>query len=622
MSDDAKTTSENPSPFKIKYLQREDSSADNTSIEKYSDSESSMGSILSDAHRYATMGKEFVTVASAYNAGNTDESSLTNIIFFDRHHELNKKEPLKTDQKELIKEWLHIRNNIVRPILAEVKKTKTQTQTQTQTHTPTPNKDVQGPISENIKRWYKYQDQVTSGNTVITLIDGKKTFESMAEAMRTATDKSHFIYFANWKMDLFYNLIPNDKFSYLFYLIKEKDLQGVEIRVLLSAEFLGNNEFTGYNLTMSHHVLFNTLVHGSCIYDKNIHPLGVHHQKILIVNGNKGLIAFCGGVDFAANRLDKKDRKIGTQSISEGSEYSQHDVHCRIEGPAAYDLLYIFINRWKDHPQKPDKNYSLLGEKIQRPVGTGKSLVSIGTTFGNGNKTSARTKEVKEQITRAKNIATGAGAVGGLLGGLLAQKVRNMIDKYKSEMLTEIKSGILGTNVYNFAQKGSTTAYYMIDHAIQQAKKYIYIEDQYLVNLFIAKELNLQISKNKDLKIIMLTSDSEITTDLFAPFSLRAKFIKTLTGNTYPHKQVAICYRKVDKPHNYVHAKTWIFDDEFAIIGSANCNNRGYTHDSEVVAGIYGVIYDKEIDPWNHNLNIATALRMRLWSEHLQKNIV
>ena len=196
-----------------------------------------------------------------------------------------------------------------------------------------------------------------------------------------------------------------------------------------------------------------------------------------------------------------------------------------------------------------------------------------------------------------------------------------MIDKYKSDMLTEIKSGLLGTNVYNFAQKGSTTAYYMIDHAIQQAKKYIYVEDQYLVNLFIAKELNLQISKNKDLKVIILTSDSRITTDLFAPFSLRAKFIKTLTGNTYPHKQVAICYRKVNKPHNYVHAKTWIFDDEFAIIGSANCNNRGYTHDSEVVAGIYGILYDKEIDPWNHNLNIATALRMRLWSEHLQKKI-
>ena len=235
------------------------------------------------------------------------------------------------------------------------------------------------------------------------MIDGKETFESMAEAIRTATGKSHFIYFANWKMDLLFNLIPNDETSQLFSLIKQKDLQEVEVRALLSADLLGNNEHTGYNLTQLHIVLFSTLIHGSCIYDRNFLPLGLHHQKILIVNGNKGLIAFCGGVDFAANRLDKVDRKFGSKSDSEGSEYSQHDVHCRIEGPAAYDLLYVFINRWKDHPQKPDRNHSLLGEKIKRPLGTGNSFVSIGTTFGNGNKASARANGIKEQINRIKN---------------------------------------------------------------------------------------------------------------------------------------------------------------------------------------------------------------------------
>jgi phosphatidylserine/phosphatidylglycerophosphate/cardiolipin synthase-like enzyme/murein DD-endopeptidase MepM/ murein hydrolase activator NlpD len=578
------------------------------------ESESFLGPIISDVRGSLMWGKEYDTVSSAYRDGIEDENRLTNLIFFSRHPELNKSERLKPHQKELIKEWLNIRDKIVRPIVSELKKLQSQTER--------PSKRVEEPIPDYIKRWYKYLDQVTSRNTVIPLIDGKKAFESMAEAIRTATGKGHFIYFANWKMELSFNLIPTDEFSTLFYLIKQKDMQGVEIRALLSADLLGNNEYEGYNVTMAHTMLFGPLIHGSAIYDKNLLPLGVHHQKILIVNGSKGLIAFCGGIDFAANRLDRVDRKLGSRSTSEGSEYSQHDVHCRIEGPAAYDLLYVFINRWKDHPQKPTRNFSLLGESIQRPVGTGKSFVSIGTTFGNGNKTITRANEVKEQIKRIKNLATIVGSAVGILGGLLARRqVSNMIDKYKSDMLTEIKSGVLGKNVYNFAQTGSRSAYYMIDHAIQQAKKYIYIEDQYLINLFIAKELNLQMSKNKDLKVIILTSDSRITTDLFAPFSLRAKFIKTLTGNTYPNKQVAICYRKVDKPHNYVHAKTWIFDDEFTIIGSANCNNRGYTHDSEVVAGIYGVYYDKEIDPWNHNLNFASALRMRLWSEHLQKKI-
>ena len=41
----------------------------------------------------------------------------------------------------------------------------------------------------------------------------------------------------------------------------------------------------------------------------------------------------------------------------------------------------------------------------------------------------------------------------------------------------------------------------------------------------------------------------------------------------------------------YVHSKTWVIDDEFAIVGSANCNRRGYTHDSEASVGVYAVSY-------------------------------
>jgi phosphatidylserine/phosphatidylglycerophosphate/cardiolipin synthase-like enzyme len=59
-----------------------------------------------------------------------------------------------------------------------------------------------------------------------------------------------------------------------------------------------------------------------------------------------------------------------------------------------------------------------------------------------------------------------------------------------------------------------------------------------------------------------------------------------------------------------VHSKTWIFDDSFALVGSANCNRRGYSHDSEVAAGIF--------DPTAaESLPFPQDLRINLWLKHL-----
>lgn len=59
----------------------------------------------------------------------------------------------------------------------------------------------------------------------------------------------------------------------------------------------------------------------------------------------------------------------------------------------------------------------------------------------------------------------------------------------------------------------------------------------------------------------------------------------------------------------YVHAKIWVFDDEMAIIGSANCNRRGLSSDSEANVCILDAPYEGD--------SIAKALRKRLWVEHL-----
>ena len=101
-------------------------------------------------------------------------------------------------------------------------------------------------------------------------------------------------------------------------------------------------------------------------------------------------------------------------------------------------------------------------------------------------------------------------------------------------------------------------------------------------------------------------------------WEMRAQFIKVLRRGEGADKKVRIFYRVTPGtgnfgPHTYIHAKTWIFDDELAVIGSANCNERGWTSDSEVIAAIF------DIPPSTSTakFSFAQQLRMELWAEHL-----
>jgi murein DD-endopeptidase MepM/ murein hydrolase activator NlpD len=84
----------------------------------------SQESIVSKISDYWNYAKLYAMVSSAYFAGNTDENYLTNLIFFARHPTRNKNDRLKPHEKDLIKEWLNIRDTIIRPIIEGIKKNK------------------------------------------------------------------------------------------------------------------------------------------------------------------------------------------------------------------------------------------------------------------------------------------------------------------------------------------------------------------------------------------------------------------------------------------------------------------------------------------------------------------
>uniref|UniRef100_A0A452ZS82 phospholipase D n=1 Tax=Aegilops tauschii subsp. strangulata TaxID=200361 RepID=A0A452ZS82_AEGTS len=111
----------------------------------------------------------------------------------------------------------------------------------------------------------------------------------------------------------------------------------------------------------------------SYVQDVETAAMFTHHQKTVIVdssrnaaaNASPGLVSFLGGIDLCDGRYDTQEhplfRTLGTThhkdfhqpnfpgaSISKGGPREPwHDIHCRVEGPAAWDVLDNFEQRWR-----------------------------------------------------------------------------------------------------------------------------------------------------------------------------------------------------------------------------------------------------------------------------------
>lgn len=160
--------------------------------------------------------------------------------------------------------------------------------------------------------------------------------------------------------------------------------------------------------------------------------------------------------------------------------------------------------------------------------------------------------------------------------------------------------------------------------AIGRAKKFIYMQDQYFWSLKAARALHAAVERNPDLQVVILVP---------APPRASLSSLRRAATNELIHglkqksfNNVSVCRPKAQgsgfgapgvTPFCYVHSKLWVFDDELAIVGSANCNARGYEHDSEVI-GAWSDPDWSSAKKWHElELNLAHKLRIELWKHHL-----
>ncbi|KAH7848168.1 hypothetical protein Vadar_034588 [Vaccinium darrowii] len=114
-----------------------------------------------------------------------------------------------------------------------------------------------------------------------------------------------------------------------------------------------------------------------------------HHQKTVIVDADAGqdkrkIIAFVGGLDLCKGRYDTPNHSIFStlQTVHEDDYYNPsfkapvvgcprepwHDLHCRIDGPASYDILTNFEERWAmaSKPRRHEKLKMTGGDALDK----------------------------------------------------------------------------------------------------------------------------------------------------------------------------------------------------------------------------------------------------------------
>ncbi len=397
-----------------------------------------------------------------------------------------------------------------------------------------------------------------STSSVVAHVSGDAAFASLADALDRCVTEAALVLISGWD---FHPNTPLRPGLSVGDALTAAAGRGARVRALL-AHFpeidLGVTKFRPVAGDNTAAVAFvNALPNGAAIHDdwvlhhvvpgaltSRLGPvqIGIHHQKAWVVFDGTRTTAWCGGIDINPNRS------------SLATSDPLHDVQAQLDGPAAAHLYDLLAHRGNDHPAA---------------ASTGVTLPALPP----GPSRAAEAVAVAPQ--RARIVATFG-------------------DPRQFAGLGRTP----GTPPYPFAPAGSKAIRDQVFHAIAKAERFIYLEDQYLVDEEVAARLAAALPRLRALVIVICHSDT-VNGELHQAWERHKRFLDHLA----PHMgKVAVLVG-----HGFIHAKVWIVDDQVAVVSSANVNRRGFRHDSEV-----GVAFGDQGAPGQ-----VQRLRQQLWAAHL-----
>ncbi|CAO2825818.1 unnamed protein product [Amaranthus hypochondriacus] len=535
-----------------------------------------------------------------------------------------------------------------------------------------------------------YQDaQVSDKFTLDFRLPGGKTYDAQRcweDIFDAIVDAKYLIYIAGWSIDTNITLIRNSNKVLasltLGELLKKKaDEPNMRVLVLVWDDITSNpykkQGLMGTRDEDTFAYFQNTNVRcfkcprksdqRSVVQGVKVDTVLTHHQKTVVVDyespesQGRRIVSFLGGIDLCGGRYDTQDHSLfGTLNTVHKDDFHQpnfpgsslqkggprepwHDIHCRLEGPVAWDVLYNFEQRWTKQVGKQFLyTRNELAERLGKP------------------------SEVKVEDQETWNVQIFRSIDGGSVVIDGEQGLGFPSDPEKADRLGLVcdKDSIIDRSI----QDGYI-------NAIRRAKNFIYIENQYFLGSsyawkpdedidalhIIPKELSLKIISKIEAGerfsvyvVIPMWPEGEpesapVQAILYwqrrtmeMMYTDIAAAIQRMKIDAHPRDYLSFfClgnrevlkvgeYEPVEKPAPdsnyaraqqnrrfmiYVHAKMMIVDDEYIIIGSANINQRSMDggRDTEIAMGAYQPHHLAANWPAKGQI---FGFRMALWYEH------
>jgi len=382
---------------------------------------------------------------------------------------------------------------------------------------------------------------VSKASNLTFLVDCANYYRAAYKAI-SAARKSIFV--LGWDIDSRIELVrgdhaPDNKPVTFFELICQKARENPELQVYL-------NKWNYSTFFISQREPFwvrhwkNTKLHNIHVCLDGRVPLGAcHHQKVIIVDDE---VVFWGGMDIALGRWDRRDHSLCEpcredpsglplpQKLHEFGPY--HDIQAVATGPVVEEFAHLVRKRWTDACDIDPIPY--------------KAPVSDGMPGAWPAGFQPQFRDVDVTLSRT-------------------------IPKMRGEpAITEVEK-------------------LFIDQ-IAQAEKFIYIENQYLTYLPIARALNKQLRAKPDLQVLLVSCDiPQGMMERKVMWCGRVKFWDIVAEGgvqdrvllVYPATQQDADAESAEESV-HIHSKLTVIDNKFLRLGSSNICNRSMGMDTEL----------------------------------------